>query len=162
MAGSASLGERFEAIRREVLSAPRDPDKLRKDIIDMRAKMRASLDKSTTANWDVKQGDGGLIDLEFITQYLLLREAPGKPELLRWSDNWRQLEDLVSAGVLTETDRDTLIAAYRSLRAWSHARGLQQQPVLAPADAFSEQRAQVRAIWRSVGLAGDEAAISRN
>ena len=155
VAGSASIGERFEAIRREVLSAPRDPAKLRKDIADMRAKMRASLDKSTAALWDVKQGDGGLIDLEFITQYLLLREAPGMPGLLRWSDNWRQLEDLVSAGILSETDRDILIAAYRSLRAWSHARGLQQQPVLAPADAFSEQRAQVRAIWRSVGLAGD-------
>ncbi len=152
VAGSETLRERFEAVRREVLSQPRDADKLRHDITDMRARMRTKLDKSKGELWDVKQGAGGLIDIEFITQYLLLREAPARPDLVRWPDNWRQLEDLSAAGVLSADDRDALIAAYRALRGWSHARGLQQQAVLAPADAFAEQRGQVGEIARRLGL----------
>ncbi|MDB5969464.1 MAG: glutamate-ammonia-ligase adenylyltransferase [Hydrocarboniphaga sp.] len=152
VAGSPAIGARLEALRRDVLCQPRDAEKLRADIRDMRARMRAKLERREPGCWDIKQGEGGLIDIEFITQYLLLREAPRAPALVEYSDNWRQLEALTVAGVITPGDRDALIQAYRVLRAWSHARGLQQQPVVAPEDAFSVERERVSRIWSAVGL----------
>lgn len=152
VAGSSLIGARLEALRREVLCQPRDPARLRAEIRDMRSKMRAKLERREAGCWDVKQGEGGLIDIEFITQYLLLREAPRQPALVEYSDNWRQLEALTTAGVIAPEDRDALIQAYRVLRAWSHARGLQQLPVMAPEDAFQAERERVRQIWAAVGL----------
>ena len=83
----------------------------------------------------------------------LLREAHREPALVAYSDNWRQLDALTDAGVITAEDRDALIQAYRALRGWSHARGLQQQPVMAPAGSFATEREQVRRVWARVGLA---------
>lgn len=152
VAGSTAIGQRLTALRREVLCQSRDANKLRADIRDMRTKMRAQLERREAGCWDVKQGEGGLIDIEFITQYLVLREAAREPALVEYSDNWRQLEALTAAGVIGADDRDALILAYRVLRAWSHARGLQQQPVMADADAFAAERMRVRQIWSAVGL----------
>jgi glutamate-ammonia-ligase adenylyltransferase len=152
VAGSAAIAARLDALRRDVLCQPRDAEKLRADIHDMRAKMRAKLERREAGCWDVKQGEGGLIDIEFITQYLLLREAPRVPALVEYSDNWRQLEALTVAGVIAADDRDALIQVYRQLRAWSHARGLQQQPVMSTDDAFRSERERVKQIWASVGL----------
>jgi glutamate-ammonia-ligase adenylyltransferase len=152
VAGSAVIAQRLQALRRDVLCQPRDADKLRRDIHEMRVKMRASLERREPGCWDVKQGEGGLIDIEFITQYLVLREAPRTPALVEYSDNWRQLEALTAAGVIAPEDRDALIRAYRALRGWSHARGLQQQPVMAAEDAFAAERERVRQIWTSLGL----------
>ncbi len=149
-AGSTRIGARFDVIRREVLGAPRDAAQLRHDIADMRRKMRAQLERREPDLWDVKQGEGGLIDIEFITQYLVLREAARAPALLDWSDNWRQLEALTNAGAVSAAQRDELIAAYRALRGWSHVRGLQQQPVMAPAEAFGTERESVRRLWREL------------
>jgi glutamate-ammonia-ligase adenylyltransferase len=151
VAGSAEIGQRFEAIRRQVLCLPRDAEPLRREIADMRAKMRAQLERREEGRWDVKQGEGGLIDIEFITQYLLLREAQRAPALVAYPDNWRQLEALTAAGVIDSAARDTLIQAYRQLRAWSHARGLQQEDALAPAAAFAEEREAVCRLWRAIG-----------
>ncbi|HEY1076280.1 MAG TPA: bifunctional [glutamate--ammonia ligase]-adenylyl-L-tyrosine phosphorylase/[glutamate--ammonia-ligase] adenylyltransferase, partial [Fontimonas sp.] len=67
VAGDPAVGAAFERIRSQVLMRPRDVDKLRTEILEMRAKMHSNLDKSTPERWDIKQGDGGLIDLEFIT-----------------------------------------------------------------------------------------------
>lgn len=153
VAGSDAISAALQALRRDVLCQPRDPVRLRDEIRDMRLKMRAKLERREPDGWDVKQGEGGLIDIEFITQYLLLREAHREPALVVYSDNWRQLDALTDAGVITAEDRDALIQAYRALRGWSHARGLQQQPVMAPAGSFATEREQVRQVWARVGLA---------
>jgi glutamate-ammonia-ligase adenylyltransferase len=148
VAGSSSICDDFARARIEVLGRERDVDRLRRDISDMRAKMRANLDKSSPERWDIKQGAGGLIDLEFITQYLVLRDGrPGSP-ILEWSDNWRQLEALESAGFLPSQHKSELIDCYRRYRAWVHARALQQEDVMAPASAFAPERALVVAHWQ--------------
>lgn len=156
VAGSADVGERLERIRKEVLCQPRDAERLRREILEMRQKMRARLEHREPGCWDVKQGQGGLIDIEFITQYLLLREAHRDAALVAYSDNWRQLEALTAAGAVTPADRDALIHVYRELRAWSHARGLQQQPAVAPATAFAAEREAVIALWQRY-LGSDDA-----
>ena len=146
VAGSAEIAQAFEARRVEILTKPRDPERLRTEIVDMRAKMRASLDKSTAELWDIKQGAGGLIDIEFLTQYLVLRDAHRDPAILRWSDNWRQLEALEAAGSVSEQDKDTLIRCYRVYRGWAHGRSLQNLPALTDAEAFLSERSEVRAL----------------
>lgn len=148
VAGDRAIGERFESARREVLCRAREPEALRREIADMRHKMRASLDKSNAEHWDIKQGEGGLIDIEFLTQFLVLRDAHRDPEVLRWSDNWRQLEALEQVGSIGAEEKDTLIRSYRSYRAWAHARSLQQLDSLCPADAFAEERREVAGLWR--------------
>jgi glutamate-ammonia-ligase adenylyltransferase len=150
VAGPLPLCAEFERIRREVLSMPRDAAKLRQEVIDMRAKMRQNLDRSSATRWDVKQGEGGLIDIEFITQYLLLRESHRDMRLTRWSDNWRQLEDLCEAGVIDAEVRENLIAAYRALRAWGHVRSLQQDEALSVSDRFLAEREMVGDAWRRI------------
>lgn len=143
VAGKQQIRDAFEIGRREILTQPRDAQKLRCDIADMRAKMRTELDRSSDERWDIKQGRGGLIDIEFITQYLVLRDAHRMPELVTYSDNWRQLDALAAVGSIGSDDRDLLIRCYRRYRAWSHERSLQDENVQIAAGQFSDERSAV-------------------
>ena len=147
VAGPPALGTQVEALRREVLCRPRDPQRLAREIVEMRHKMRGHLDKHRPGMWDVKQGEGGVIDAEFLTQYLVLRDAHARPELVDWSDNWRQLDALAAAGSLPPEDRSELIACYRAYRAFAHAQALQSEATLAGEDRFVAERTAVRAAW---------------
>jgi [glutamine synthetase] adenylyltransferase / [glutamine synthetase]-adenylyl-L-tyrosine phosphorylase len=149
VAGSARVGEGFAAIRREVLMRQRDAGKLRSEIVEMRQKMRGALDKSRDGKWDVKHGAGGMIDAEFITQYLVLRDAHRDARVIEWSDNWRQLDALEALGTVSAEQERVLIDSYRSYRAWTHARALQNENALADDSLFREERAAVSAIWQA-------------
>ncbi|AXQ28862.1 bifunctional [glutamate--ammonia ligase]-adenylyl-L-tyrosine phosphorylase/[glutamate--ammonia-ligase] adenylyltransferase [Solimonas sp. K1W22B-7] len=153
VAGSAGLGTAFEALRLEVLCRPRDAAKLRQEVADMRRKMVAKLDKSTAVLWDVKQGQGGLTDCEFLTQFLVLRDAAQSPAVAHWSDNWRQLEALAEAGSIGAGDKEALIDSYRAYRGFAHVRSLQNEPALVPQEEFLQQREVVKRIWK--GLFGE-------
>ena len=82
VAGDDAMAAVFEEVRRTTLCAPRDPAVLREDVAAMRRRMRAELDRSTEGFFDLKQGEGGLVDLEFLLQYLVLRDAATRPSLL--------------------------------------------------------------------------------
>ncbi|HUS24008.1 MAG TPA: bifunctional [glutamate--ammonia ligase]-adenylyl-L-tyrosine phosphorylase/[glutamate--ammonia-ligase] adenylyltransferase [Candidatus Binatia bacterium] len=148
VAGDARVRDAFARVRREVLTAPRDAARLQSDVASMRRRMRTSLDKSREGRFDVKQGQGGLTDIEFITQYLVLRHAPQHPALVEWPDHWRQTEALVAAGVLPAAEAQALIAVYRAYRGWLHARDLQRQDHLAEDARFLEERRAVGESWR--------------
>ncbi len=146
VAGSVALDDAFSRIRHEVLARPRDPAQLCREIVDMRARMRGQLDKSTEESWDIKQGAGGLVDIEFVTQYLVLRDAHRDARVIEWSDNWRQLEALAQAGSIDAQDKDGLIDCYRIYRGWAHQRSLQQAATLTDAAEFVPERERVQAI----------------
>ena len=148
LCGPSALAAAFAETRRSVLAQPRDPAVLSREIRDMRAKMRANLDRSDAEHWDLKQGRGGLTDAEFITQYLVLREAHRAPDVLRWSDNWRQLDALAGLGVIAPADKEALIAAYRQLRLEAHRRALQNDDHRVAANAFEDARAVISALWQ--------------
>jgi glutamate-ammonia-ligase adenylyltransferase len=133
VAGSPAIGEAFAELRREV--------------VEMRAKMRAHLEQRRSGCWDLKQGEGGLIDIEFITQYLLLLQAQAHPRIVRYSDNWRQLEDLCAIGVVSREEADQIVAAYRALRARHHALSLGPGGVLIDDALLRAERAVVRSQW---------------
>jgi glutamate-ammonia-ligase adenylyltransferase len=152
VAGDAALAEKFNAVRKEIICLPRDPEKLKHDVVEMREKMRAQLtpkDTETEANpvFDLKHGRGAIVDIEFIVQYSLLRWAHEHPELARWTDNVRQLEILQSEQLLREENAERLTAAYKSYRDSLHRLNLQQEPGRAELDAFSLQRELVVTTW---------------
>ena len=107
--GSESMRERFADIRRNILANQRDIGQLQKDVNDMREKMRGHLDKSDELHFDIKQGHGGLVDIEFLVQYLILANSHSHPNISYYSDNIRLLEALAENEVISEQEKQTLI-----------------------------------------------------
>ncbi|AKE94586.1 bifunctional [glutamate--ammonia ligase]-adenylyl-L-tyrosine phosphorylase/[glutamate--ammonia-ligase] adenylyltransferase [Cronobacter sakazakii] len=146
--GDRPLQAQFDAIRRDVLATPRDGDKLQTDVREMREKMRAHLGNKHRDRFDIKADEGGITDIEFITQYLVLRYAPEQPKLTRWSDNVRILELLAQNDIMREDEAKALTHAYVTLRDELHHLALQEQPGHVAQTAFGPEREQVRESWR--------------
>lgn len=113
--GDAALCAGFERVRAQTLAQPRDADKLREDVASMRARMRAELDRSSAGHFDLKQGDGGLVDLEFLLQYRVLRESAAKPALLDPRDTPGLIDALRAEGVFDADAAARLHAAHAAL-----------------------------------------------
>jgi len=150
IAGDPVVASRFEEIRRAVLSQERDPDRLRSEVVDMREKMRSSLDKSDQELFDLKQGVGGIADIEFMVQYAVLRWANSYPDLLDWTDNIRLLEGLAKHEIFTKDVAEVLANAYRAFRSASHRLALQERSALVSREKLGQERDQVKEIWDSV------------
>jgi len=154
VAGDRQIGERFQLIRREVLGRKRDPEKLRTEVCEMREKMRTALDKSGNRGFSIKQGIGGIADIEFMVQYLVLRWAFDYPNLLQWTDNIRLLESLSAHRLLEEGIAQKLSDAYRSLRAVFHRNALGELPGLIGEDELLDERRLVEQQWQAVMIVG--------
>jgi glutamate-ammonia-ligase adenylyltransferase len=118
--GHGSLGKIFTDIRQEVLSKKRGMNELRKDVADMRKKMRLHLDTSDENNADLKQTSGGIADLEFLTQYWVLLHSYEFSELTKWSDNLRILDSLAHVAVISDDANNALQEAYLFIRNQLH------------------------------------------
>lgn len=115
LAGDAGLLARLEALRGEILVRPRDAALLAKDIADMRERMRRELDRSDDGHFDLKQGEGGLVDLEFALQRAVLCHATKHPALIAPRHSADLLAACVAEGLLARADADTLAAAHAAL-----------------------------------------------
>jgi glutamate-ammonia-ligase adenylyltransferase len=147
VAGDEKVNARFEAVRRRIINESREDVSLRDEVVKMREKMRDNLDKSDTEHFDLKQGRGGIVDIEFMVQYLVLRWAEKYSELLTWTDNIRLLETLSRLGLLDVQRAGPLMDAYRSLRAAYHRNALQDLPPLIEGQRLTGERAVVREVW---------------
>lgn len=147
VAGDAALGARFGEARQRVLSQRREPKVLRQAVIDMRAKMRDNLEKHVPGRFDIKQGRGGVTDIEFIVQYAVLRFAADHPELTSYTDNIRILESLHRCGLISAGTERALADAYRAYRARLHRLALMEAPKLAGEEEFVREREAVAAVW---------------
>jgi len=140
VAGDPVLGEAFAAVRHEVLSRVRDPQSLQREVREMRERMRQELADRDPGYFDLKQGTGGIADIEFMVQYHVLRYAHDHHNLLVWSDNIRLLETLGAEHLLAPdldlSGLDTpgpgaaqlLAEAYRRYRKRVHELTLQELP----------------------------------
>ncbi len=146
--GSARMQQWFESRRQAVLTADRDAEKLKREIAAMREKMRAHRSQSGAARWDIKQGRGGLIDVEFLVQHAVLSHAAAHPTVIAHTDVWRQLEALEKAGCWPANSAYALLEVQRDYRAWRHRSMLRGEPMDAAPDAFATQRALVSALWQ--------------
>jgi [glutamine synthetase] adenylyltransferase / [glutamine synthetase]-adenylyl-L-tyrosine phosphorylase len=138
----------FERVRVDILATARDLDKLTDDVCTMRARMRSELDCSDDEHFDLKQGVGGIADIEFMVQYAVLRWANQYPELLAFTDNLRLLEVLVRLELFTTDIGSSLHDAYFAYRAEIHRCALQESDMLVDRSAFSEHRNAVARVWR--------------
>ncbi|AYC34566.1 bifunctional [glutamate--ammonia ligase]-adenylyl-L-tyrosine phosphorylase/[glutamate--ammonia-ligase] adenylyltransferase [Pseudomonas cavernae] len=164
LVGSAGVGAAFERVRAAVLAQPRDLPKLRGEVGEMRAKMRDNLGSPSTgagtaahafeasAPFDLKQDAGGIVDIEFMVQYATLAWSQQHPQLLRWTDNIRILDELEAVGLLPGADARLLQEVYKAYRAAAHRLALQKQPGVVGGDQFHAERRAVMRIWHELGL----------
>ncbi len=145
--GDLRLCRHFERIRRDVLTCHRDPDRLRVEVLDMRRRMRRELLKPQSGVFDIKQDTGGIVDIEFLVQYLVLLYASDHPELLEWTDNVRLIHTLIDSDVIQEYDAHLLKHAYLIYRAVAHKLSLQEKPARVPVDRFGRLRQKVEELW---------------
>jgi len=154
VAGHSELGAAFAQVRERVLQQERDLQELRKEVSDMRRKMREQLGSEARAKrentqiFNLKQDTGGIVDIEFMVQYAALAWAYQAPGIVQYTDNIRILGSLEEAGLLDATSVAQLIAAYKAYRSTGHRLALQQQEaVLAGEHQFDIEREQVIALW---------------
>ena len=153
IAGDVDLAGRCEAARRDVLQQPRDEAVLAAEVMDMRAKMRDHLlprGSEERGEFHLKQGRGGIVDIEFMVQYAVLAWSHRTPELADWSDNIRILETLSRHGLFTEQESRDLVDAYINYRSAAHQLSLQQQPDVVGAELFGKERDAVNAKWQQL------------
>jgi glutamate-ammonia-ligase adenylyltransferase len=147
VAGDTRICAGFEQLRHEVLARARDPLVLKRDVVEMREKMRASLAKETPGRFDLKQGRGGIADIEFMVQYHVLNRAHDLPDLTQFTDNIRQLESCARHGLMSPADAQALSDAYRAFRAEVHRLTLQELPAEVDAETFAAERNFVARRW---------------
>ncbi|WP_437882618.1 bifunctional [glutamate--ammonia ligase]-adenylyl-L-tyrosine phosphorylase/[glutamate--ammonia-ligase] adenylyltransferase [Pseudomonas sp. LRF_L74] len=164
LVGCPQVGEGVERVRAAVLGRERDLHGLRREVGEMRAKMRDNLGTPTTqaglgANafeqdsaFDLKQDAGGIVDIEFMVQYAALAWSWRHPQLLRYTDNMRILDGLCDAGLMPASDVALLQEAYKAYRSVAHRQALQKQPGKVTGEQFQDERRGVMRIWRELGL----------
>jgi glutamate-ammonia-ligase adenylyltransferase len=149
VAGSKEIVRQFERIRSGVLARPRDAVKLRKEVREMRYRMRDELDKSNDRQVDLKQCRGGIVDIEFMVQCGVLLWSDEHSELLGYTDNLRLLDAFARAELMPADDAKQLADAYCAIRHHLNHLVLQEQPGVAGHDVLVEQRSVVAYMWDS-------------
>ncbi len=119
-AGDAKIGDAFEAIRRRVLMMPRDIAALRGEIRSMRQKMHDG-HPNDTQRFDIKHDSGGMVDIEFIVQFLVLAYSGVHPELANNAGNLALLKLAVQFGLIDATLAEQTRELYRKLRQIQHS-----------------------------------------
>jgi len=147
IAGDPQLKVQYEAIRRRILSLPRDTENLKKEVREMREKMREALAAKDKDKFDLKQSKGGIADIEFIVQFGVLDQAAKNVALTTYTDNVRLLEGLQQQGFISKADEQILKNAYCAYRDFGHKLVLQgDKAVIAEADV-AKMSTQVERIW---------------
>ncbi|GHG61614.1 glutamate-ammonia-ligase adenylyltransferase [Alishewanella longhuensis] len=142
--GSAPLLARFVEIRQQILTLPRDAQQLKAEVKQMREKLRQHHGATSE---DVKHSAGGIVDLEFLSQYLVLAYGREHPELYRFTDNIRILEAATACGLLTARQANSLAEAYQVLRGIGHRQTL--VPASIAIDArLAHLQEQILTAWR--------------
>ena len=147
--GWPSLAPRFDAVRHAVISAPRDADSLKAEIVAMRERVRQG-HPVRIDHFDVKHSPGGMVDVEFAMQYLVLLHAAAHPELANNVGNIALLQCAEKAALLPEGTGQAAANAYREMRRLQHRARLNEEPTQVDPASLSTARDAVLAVWRFV------------
>jgi glutamate-ammonia-ligase adenylyltransferase len=144
------IGAHFESLRDEILRQPRDGATLRDEIVAMRHKVSVG-HPNPGGLFDLKHDRGGMVDIEFTVQYLVLLHSHGHPALTRNAGNIALLRTAAELGLIDAELAREVGDAYRVFRARQHQLRLdgQAHARVAP-QAVAAQAAQVRALWQAV------------
>lgn len=148
--GPEPLQQAFEALRRGVLCLPREAAELQQEIVAMRHKMVEANDQSTDTQFDLKLGRGGIVDIEFIVQYYVLRWAHEYPELTIPRNNLELLARLESLGLIPASEQGDLASAYSQYLSIDHRRKLAEQPSVVADPGLKPVRNMVEGYWQRI------------
>jgi glutamate-ammonia-ligase adenylyltransferase len=137
-------------VRHMILSLPRDADALKREVRDMREKMRTALAAKEDGKFDLKQSKGGIADIEFIVQYGVLSQSANHPSLTTYTDNIRQLDGLAEAGFLAREDAESLKAAYCAYRDYGHKQVLQDDRAVIDQAGVASLSDKVGQLWHRI------------
>jgi glutamate-ammonia-ligase adenylyltransferase len=147
--GDAALRARFDAVRQAVITAPRDASSLRLEIAAMRERMRLA-QAPKPGQFDIKYSPGGMIDAEFVMQFLVLSQASNHPELLANAGNIALLERAQALGLLPDGMGHAAASAYRSMRQVQHKARLDEAPSHVPPEQLQAESDAILALWHHV------------
>jgi glutamate-ammonia-ligase adenylyltransferase len=148
--GSAALRQRFAQVREQVITADRDASALRAEIVAMRDKVRAAHPQRRSDVFDVKHSPGGMVDVEFVVQYLVLAHAARHRALVDNAGNIALLERAEQAGLLPTGLGHGAADAYRELRRTQHRARLNEEPTELALSELSQARQSVLQLWQQV------------
>ena len=147
--GSEALRQRFDTVREAVITAPREHAALAQEILAMRERLRAA-HRNSPQLFDVKHDPGGMVDVEFAVQYLVLAHAATHPGLRENKGNIGLLERAEAAGLLPAGVGHAAADAYRQLRQVQHQARLNEEPTRIAPGQVAQERSAVLALWQAV------------
>ncbi|QBJ79283.1 bifunctional [glutamate--ammonia ligase]-adenylyl-L-tyrosine phosphorylase/[glutamate--ammonia-ligase] adenylyltransferase [Aquitalea sp. USM4] len=147
VAGDSTIGKGFETIRHDVLTLQRDQDTLRSEVLGMRQRM---LESHPPHEHDVKHARGGIIDIEFIVQYLILAHARQLPAFTGNTGNIALLAVAAEAGLVSHALAEQGRSAYRYYRKLQHAARLNESSKVEVNDTLRQHYQQTQALWLQV------------
>jgi glutamate-ammonia-ligase adenylyltransferase len=147
--GAPALKERFDSVRAAVINARRDVGALRQEIVTMRDKLRAA-HTVKSGMFDVKHSAGGMVDVEFVVQFLVLAHAAQHPSLLSNVGNIALLLNAEKAGLLPTGVGQAASSAYRALRRVQHKARLDEQPTQVAPEELENECVAIQNLWRTV------------
>ncbi|OEF25479.1 bifunctional [glutamate--ammonia ligase]-adenylyl-L-tyrosine phosphorylase/[glutamate--ammonia-ligase] adenylyltransferase [Vibrio rumoiensis] len=146
--GDEPLTQAFKATREKILTQVREPNKLKQEVSEMREKMREHLSEKKSGRFMLKQDKGGITDIEFLVQYIVLQHSHDNAPLTVWSDNVRILENCAEQGLMSAQDAQNLIDAYTCLRDEIHHRNLLNLDADVDESRFIEHRQCIQQQWQ--------------
>jgi glutamate-ammonia-ligase adenylyltransferase len=148
--GDSAIGARFETLREEVLLQTREPQKLAQEICAMRKRMHDA-HPNRSAEFDVKHDAGGMIDIEFAVQFIVLRHAAAHPELIGDIGNIALLKLAGALGLIDAGLAGRVAGAYRVFRKLQHQIRMQgeERARVAP-QGLADEIESVQALWREL------------
>jgi glutamate-ammonia-ligase adenylyltransferase len=156
-AGDSAIGEAFEAIRAEVLVAPREAGPLSREIVAMRERVEAG-HPNRTALFDLKHDRGGMVDIEFIVQFWVLLHSREHREFVRNAGNISLLRIAAQCGLMSTDEAETVGAAYRVYRKMQHKLRLDgMEKARVEPELVAGEQAAVISVWDRVFKGGVEA-----
>ena len=147
--GLDSLRPAFDAVRHAVICAPRDAASLKAEIVAMRERVREA-HAVPEGRFDLKYSPGGMVDVEFAVQYLVLLHTAAHPELADNVGNIALLRRAEAAGLLPAGVGQAAADAYREMRRLQHRARLNEDPTAVVTEQLQTERAAVQALWRVV------------
>ena len=146
--GENDLIKRFNQIRHDVLCKPRDENQLKTEVREMREKMRNHLGTTQAELFNLKIDEGGIGDIEFLSQYLVLNYAHSHPKMTTWSDNVRILELATHYQIMDSDEAEQLTQAYIDMRNQIHQLALQLLPSMVNISQFYREKQIVKQSWQ--------------
>ncbi len=146
---SAKLAEEFIVTRKKILTLSRNIEEVRASVVEMRNKM-LDAEKNNAESFNIKKNLGGVIDIEFIVQFLVLSHSQNHPKLAEHTDNIRILDACCAVGLLSTSVAHKLKEIYLEYRKYLHQLSLQLLPAEIDKDVFLKERDTVQKIWATL------------